>query len=213
MIETKPLCTYSSNLANMLTMVRGWTLLMLEVKSEDPNGHQWIMWGARGCYALSCYKMYIYIKVPMSFKCIHSLLIFSENCYAKFHTASLYSFNMRIVLAKGIPYLKFESQPSFNHQKNAALRHKTTCSESESRNFDCQWTLVSILVKLNQFYREARLTCPLYMSTEDICIGICVFKHVFNVWHMLKKVCQCNNILNNLWGNKEELNWSLSEIL
>ena len=42
-------------------------------------------------------------------------------------------------------------------------------------------------MKHNQFYREARLTCPLYRSTEDICIGIYVFKHVFNAWHMLKK--------------------------
>ena len=60
---------------------------------------------------------------------------------------------------------------------------------TESRNFDCQWTLVSFLVKHNQFYREARLTCPLYRSTEEICIGICVFKRVFNVWHILKKKC------------------------
>ena len=74
------------------------------------------------------------------------------------------------------------------YQKNAPLRYKkTTCSESESRHFDCQLTLVSFLVKDNQFYGEARLTCPLYRSTEDICLGICVFKHVFNVWHILKK--------------------------
>ena len=43
------------------------------------------------------------------------------------------------------------------------------------------------LVKRNQFYLEARLTCPLYRPTEDICIGIYVSKRVFNVWHMLKK--------------------------
>ena len=76
------------------------------------------------------------------------------------------------------------------YQKNAPLRYKTTRSESESRNFDCQSTLVSFLVKDNKFYREARLTCPLYRSTEDMFIGICVFQHVFNVWHILKKVCQ-----------------------
>ena len=64
------------------------------------------------------------------------------------------------------------------YQKNAPLRYKTTCSESESRNFDCQRTLVSFLVKHNQFYREARLTCPLYRSTEDICIDICAIKRV-----------------------------------
>ena len=81
----------------------------------------------------------------------------------------------------------FEGTLVIVYQKNAPLRYKTTCSESESRNFDCQWTLVSFLVKHNQFYREARLTCPLYRSTEDICIGICVFKRVFNVWHILKK--------------------------
>ena len=81
----------------------------------------------------------------------------------------------------------FEGTLVIVYQKNAPLRYNTTCSESESRNFDCQWTLVSFLVKHNQFYREARLTCPLYRSTEDICIGICVFKRVFNVWHILKK--------------------------
>ena len=45
----------------------------------------------------------------------------------------------------------------------------------------------SFLVKHNQFYREARLTCPLYGPTEDTCIGIYVFKRVFNKWHMLEK--------------------------
>ena len=33
-IETKPLCASSSNLADMLTMVRGWTLLILEVTGQ-----------------------------------------------------------------------------------------------------------------------------------------------------------------------------------
>ena len=42
-------------------------------------------------------------------------------------------------------------------------------------------------MKHNQFYQEARLTCPVNISTEDICIGICVFKRVYNVWHMMKK--------------------------
>ena len=32
MIETKPLCISLSNLADMLTMVRGWTLLILRSK-------------------------------------------------------------------------------------------------------------------------------------------------------------------------------------
>ena len=30
-LETKPFCISLSNLADMLTMVRGWTLLILEV--------------------------------------------------------------------------------------------------------------------------------------------------------------------------------------
>ena len=33
-IATKPVCGSSSNLAEMLTMVRGWTLLILEVKGQ-----------------------------------------------------------------------------------------------------------------------------------------------------------------------------------
>ena len=33
-IETKPLCISSSNLADMLTMVRGWTLLISEVRGQ-----------------------------------------------------------------------------------------------------------------------------------------------------------------------------------
>ena len=37
-IETKPLCISLSNLADMLTMVRGWTLLILEVKGQGHNG-------------------------------------------------------------------------------------------------------------------------------------------------------------------------------
>ena len=39
------------------------------------------------------------------------------------------------------------------------------------------------LVKQNQFYREARPTCPWHRPTEDICIGMFVFKRAFNVWH------------------------------
>ena len=38
-IETKPLCISLSNLAEMLTMVRGWTLPILEVKGQGHNGH------------------------------------------------------------------------------------------------------------------------------------------------------------------------------
>ena len=40
-IETEPLCISLSNLADMLTMVRGWTLLILEVKGQGHNGHIW----------------------------------------------------------------------------------------------------------------------------------------------------------------------------
>ena len=38
-VETKPLCISLSNLADMLTMVREWTLLILEVKGQGHNGH------------------------------------------------------------------------------------------------------------------------------------------------------------------------------
>ena len=33
-METEPLCASLLNLADMLTMLRGWTLLILEVKGE-----------------------------------------------------------------------------------------------------------------------------------------------------------------------------------
>ena len=36
-IETKPLCASLSNLAYMLAIVRGWTLLILEVKGQGHN--------------------------------------------------------------------------------------------------------------------------------------------------------------------------------
>ena len=86
---------------------------------------------------------------------------------------------------------------------------QTTCSES-----DCQWTLVSFLVNIYQFYREPRLTCPFYRSTEDICIGIYVFKRVFNVWHILKKsVSMQQHFEQFVRKQKEVLNWSLLEIL
>ena len=41
MIETKLLCFSLSNLADMLTMAKGWTLLILEVKGQGHNGHIW----------------------------------------------------------------------------------------------------------------------------------------------------------------------------
>ena len=40
-IATKLLCISSSNLAEMLTLVRGWTLLILEVKAQGHSGHVW----------------------------------------------------------------------------------------------------------------------------------------------------------------------------
>ena len=40
-IETKPFCISLSNLADMLTMVRGCTLLILEVKGQGHSGHIW----------------------------------------------------------------------------------------------------------------------------------------------------------------------------
>ena len=40
-IQTKPLCASSSNLADMLAIVRGWTLLILEVKGQGHNRHLW----------------------------------------------------------------------------------------------------------------------------------------------------------------------------
>ena len=39
-IETKPLCISSSNLGDMLTMMRGWTLLILEVRGQRSRS-QW----------------------------------------------------------------------------------------------------------------------------------------------------------------------------
>ena len=39
MIETKPSCASSSNLADMLAIVRGWILLILEVKGQGHSGH------------------------------------------------------------------------------------------------------------------------------------------------------------------------------
>ena len=40
-IETKLLCISLSNLADILTMVRGWTLLILEVRGQGHSGHKW----------------------------------------------------------------------------------------------------------------------------------------------------------------------------
>ena len=40
-IETKLFCISLSNLADMLTMLRGWTLLIVEVKGQGHNGHTW----------------------------------------------------------------------------------------------------------------------------------------------------------------------------
>ena len=43
-IETKPLCISLSNLADMLTMVRGWTLLILEVRGEKSRSQWTLLW-------------------------------------------------------------------------------------------------------------------------------------------------------------------------
>ena len=38
LMETKLLCAYLSNLADMLTMIKGWTLLILEVRGKKSQG-------------------------------------------------------------------------------------------------------------------------------------------------------------------------------
>ena len=60
-------------------------------------------------------------------------------------------------------------------------------------------------MKHNQFYREAILTCPLYRPTEDICMGIYVFKHVINVWHMLKKSVSMQQYFEQFVGKQSRL--------
>ena len=40
-IQTKPLFASSSNLADILAIVRGWTLLLLKVKGQGHNRHIW----------------------------------------------------------------------------------------------------------------------------------------------------------------------------
>ena len=40
-IETTPLRVSLTNLADILIMMRGWTLLILEVKGQGHNGHIW----------------------------------------------------------------------------------------------------------------------------------------------------------------------------
>ena len=40
-IETKPLCASLLNVADMLAIVRRWTLLMLEVKGHGHNRNIW----------------------------------------------------------------------------------------------------------------------------------------------------------------------------
>ena len=84
-----------------------------------------------------------------------------------------------------------------------------TDSELWSRSL---WTF---LVKYNQFYRETRLTCPLYRTTKDICICIYVFKRVFKVWHMLKNGVNATTFWTicgetKRWG---EVNWLLNVII
>ena len=86
----------------------------------------------------------------------------------------------------------FEGTLVLVYQKNAPLRYKTACSESESRNFDCQWTLVSFLVKHNQFYREARLTCPfIQVNRRHMYKYLCIWTCVQRVAHFEKK---CVNV-------------------
>ena len=45
-METKPLCISSSNFADMLTIVTGWTLLILEVRGQRSRS-QWDIYGKK----------------------------------------------------------------------------------------------------------------------------------------------------------------------
>ena len=67
------------------------------------------------------------------------------------------------------------------YEINERLWYKTTCSEGKVEVL----TVNEFWSCFFQFYRKARLTCPLYRSTEDICRGInfilTCFQHVTHV--------------------------------
>ena len=60
-------------------------------------------------------------------------------------------------------------------------------------------------MKQYQFYREARLTYPLYRQTEDICTSINAFKRVCNVWHMLKECVSMQQHVEKFVGKQRRL--------
>ena len=76
----------SSNLADMLTMLRGCALLILEVTGEGYDWHYWQILGSWGCYALCCYILYsIYYTVYMTLVKSRELHydVMKTNCFLK----------------------------------------------------------------------------------------------------------------------------------
>ena len=53
---------------------------------------------------------------------------------------------------------------------------------------------------------KSSLTCPLLRPKEDICILVFIYCNVFSTWGTsCKKVCQCNNILEQYVGKQRRL--------
>ena len=64
-IDTKPLCASSSNLADMLTMVSGWTLLILEVTGQMCTP-RWASSTNKGCAGMLRFALlYLKYDVPL----------------------------------------------------------------------------------------------------------------------------------------------------
>ena len=79
-LETKPLCASSSNLADMLTIMRWWTLLILEV-----TGQRWRSWRASSTN-VGCVGMLRFALLYLSLLCTDVSLVSSYTtfslCYA-----------------------------------------------------------------------------------------------------------------------------------
>ena len=83
----------------------------------------------------------------------------------------------------------------------------------DSQTFYFYFHYKLICIKAVHLSDKLSLMCPRLWPIEDICIGLYVLKRLLNVRHILEKLSQCNKVLKGFQKNKEELNWSLLEIL
>ena len=155
-------------------------------------------------------------KFPRDF--IETLLCFPTNCskccciYTLFSTCDTrwkleyLCICLLLICIKGKLVLRLD--------KTGYVSHGTRPKFIDSQNFYRHFHYKLFCFKAVHLFDKLSLMCPRLWPMQDICIGLYVRQRLLNVRHILEKsYVNDTQFVKSFQKNKEELNWSLLEIL